>query len=322
MPASGNGVVGLKPTNGLLSRSGVVPLALTLDTVGPMARSVADVAVALGVMTGVDAKDASTAKSVGKFETDYTVHLKRGSLKGARIGIARALMGKNADTDAVVEQAIVALRRLGTEVIDPVIVPDYLNDVKSQVYNMLVAAEFKAQMTDYLQTLSPGFPRDFDALVAKANDPTTNYRAPGKAIGLKYQSGMALALDDPQYLALKNVQLPAIVAGIDAIFVKHRLDALLYPTLVRPSPEISPKEPPKAGGSMELPTIFANETGWPDLAVPASMTPDGLPVTISFLGRAWSEGKLLGYGYDFEQETKALRVPKFTPALASDIIAY
>lgn len=322
MPASANGIVGFKPTNGLLSRTGVVPLALTFDTVGPMARSVTDAAIALGVMTGVDAKDASTAGSAGKFATDYTPYLKRGSLKGARIGIARALMGKSTDTDAVVEQAIAALRSLGAEVVDPAVVPEYLIDVKSQVYNMLVAAEFKAQLTDYLKTLGPGFPRGFDELVTKANDPATKYRAPGKAVGLKYQAGQAMALDDPQYLALKNVQLPAIAAGIEAVFVKYRLDALVYPTMMRPAPLIDPTEPPKVGGSSDLPTIFANEAGLPDLAVPAGMTNDGLPVTISFLGRAWSEGQLLGYGYDFEQETKALRLPKFTPALTSDVIAY
>ncbi|MBM3516096.1 MAG: glutamyl-tRNA amidotransferase, partial [Alphaproteobacteria bacterium] len=172
------------------------------------------------------------------------------------------------------------------------------------------------------QSLKPGFPRTFDELVAKANDPATKYRAPGKAIGLKYQAGIATSLDDPQYLALRDVQLPAIAAGIEAIFVKYRLDALLYPTMVRPAPEIAPKEPPKIGGSMELPTIFANEAGLPDLAVPAGMTAAGLPVTISFLGRAWDDGKLLGYGYDFEQEAKALRLPKHTPALASDVIVY
>ena len=322
MPASANGIVGFKPTNGLLSRTGVVPLALTLDTVGPMARSVADAAIALGVMTGVDAKDASTAASAGKFATDYTPFLKRGSLKGARIGIARALMGKSADTDAVVEQAIAALRNLGAEVVDPAVVPEYLIDVKSQVYNMLVAAEFKAQLTDYLKTLGPGFPHSFDELVTKANDPATKYRAPGKAVGLKYQAGQAMALDDPQYLALKTVQLPAIAAGIDAVFVKYQLDALVYPTMMRPAPLIDPTEAPKVGGSSDLPTIFANEAGLPDLAVPAGITNDGLPVTISFLGRAWSEGKLLGYGFDFEQESKALRLPKFTPALASDVITH
>jgi amidase len=243
-------------------------------------------------------------------------------LKGARIGIARAFMGKSADTDKVMESAISTLRALGAEVVDPAEVPNYLIDAKSPVYNLLVAAEFKAQLTDYLQTLAPGFPRSFEDVVAKANDPATNYRSPGKAIGLKYQAGIALDLDDPQYRALKNEQLAAISAGLAAVFDQYKLDALAYPTMVRPAPLIVPTEPPKAGASMELPTIFANEAGLPDLAIPAGMTDDGLPVTLSLLGRAWSEGQLLGYGYDFEQATRALRLPKHTPALASDRIAY
>lgn len=322
MPASANGIVGLKPTRGLLSRAGVVPLSLTLDTVGPMGRTVADVAVTLGAMTGVDPLDDSTALSAGKFLADYSAFLRRGSLKGARIGIARNFMGRSADTDAVVEQAIATLRRLGADVQDPVPVPDYLVDASAPVYGMLVASDFKAHMDQYLKRLGPGLPRSFDELVAKANDPRTGYRAPGKAIGLRFQADTALAPDDPQYLALRHSQLAAIRDGMEALFTKHRLDALVYPTLPRPPPEIEPKEPPKPGSPVVLPTILASEAGLPDLAVPAGMTATGLPVTISFLGRAWSEGALLGYAYDFEQETRALRLPKFTPPLASDVIHY
>src|SRR6185312_6930737 len=112
-PATSNGIVGLKPTHGLLSRSGIIPLALSFDTGGPMARSVYDVAVALGIMTGVDASDAATKKSEGHFERDYTKYLKTGALKGARIGIARDFMGKDAGTDRVIEDAIVTLKKLG-----------------------------------------------------------------------------------------------------------------------------------------------------------------------------------------------------------------
>ena len=231
-------------------------------------------------------------------------------------------MGKSAETDAVVGQAIATLRRLGAEVLDPVPVPDYLVDASAPVYGMLVASDFKAQMGDYLKRRGPGLPRSFEELVAKANDPRTGYRSPGKAIGLRYQADTALAQDDPQYLALKNAQLAAIRAGMEALFTKHRLDALVYPTLPRPPPEIQPREPPQPGSPIVLPTILASEAGMPDIAVPAGMTAAGLPVTISFLGRAWNEGRLLGFAYDFEQETRAVRLPKHTPALASDVITY
>ncbi|MDR3415144.1 MAG: amidase family protein [Nevskia sp.] len=322
-PSSANGIVGLKPTVGLMSRNGIVPLALSFDTGGPMGRSVSDVALALGAMTGVDPGDPATAKSAGHFQKDYTKYLKTGALKGARIGVARDFMGKDAGTDQVMEDAIATLKKLGAVIVDPVKYPDYLLASKQPIYNLLVASEFKAQITDYLHTLKqPGYPKSFDEIVAKANDPASGYRSPEKAYALKYTAGLALDLNDPSYLAIKNEMLAASRAGIGALFKKYQLDAIIYPTSPRPATLIVPKDPPKPGGGGDSATSFANETGCPDLIVPAGMTADGLPVTISFFGQAWSEPKLLGYGYDFEQATKAIRLPKFTPSLPSDVITY
>ena len=321
-PSSANGIVGLKPTVGLMSRDGIVPLALSFDTGGPMARSVYDVAVALGVMTGVDAADAATQASAGKFQKDYTKYLKTGSLKGARIGIARDFMGKDAETDRVVEQAIATLNKLGAVVVDPIKYPDYLIQAKQPIYNLLVSSEFKAQITQYLKTTKPNFPKTFDELVARANDPATGYRSPEKAYALKYTAALALDLDDPIYLALKHQELDAVKAGMLALFAKYRLDAILYPTSPRPATLIKPKEPPKPGAGTDSATSFANESGFPDLIIPAGMTKDGLPVTISFFGPAFSEPKLLGYGYDFEQATHALVNPKNTPALSGETITF
>jgi amidase len=321
-PSSANGVAGLKPTHGLMSRDGVVPLGLSFDTAGPMARTVYDVAISLGVMTGVDSADAATGKSAGKFEKDYTQYLKTGALKGARIGIARDFMGKDAGTDLVMGQAIATLKKLGADVVDPIKYPDYLIDSKQGIYNLLVSSEFKAQITDYLQTTKSGFPKSFDEIVARANDPATHYRSPEKAFALKYTASLAVPLDDPQYLAVKNEGLSGTMAGILALFEKHDLDAIVYPTSPRPATLIKPDKPPMPGAGGDSPTNFANQTGFPDLIVPAGMTPEGLPVTISFFGKAWSEAKLLGYGYDFEQATKALKQPKHTPALKTDRIDY
>ena len=191
-PSSANGIVGLKPTLGLLSRSGIVPLALSFDTGGPMARSVYDVAVALGIMAGVDPSDPVTKNSEGKFQKDYTTYLKRGSLKGARIGIARSFMGKDPEVDAIVEKAILTLKQQGAIVVDPVIYPDYLLQEKQGLLNLIMGSEFKAQIAVYLATLKPGYPRNLDDLVAKSNDPKFGYRSPEKAYALKYTASVAL----------------------------------------------------------------------------------------------------------------------------------
>ena len=320
-PSSANGIVGLKPTVGLMSRGGIVPLALSFDTGGPMGRSVQDVAIALGLMTGVDPEDSATATSVGKFETDYTKYLKVGSLKGARIGIARDFMGKDAEVDRVVESSIATLKSLGATVVD-VKYPDYLIQAKQPIYNLLVSSEFKAQITDYLQTTKAGYPKSFDEIVARANDPATGYKSPEKAYALKYTASLALDLKDPVYLALKQQQLAAVKSSILALFSKYQLDAIVYPTSPRPATLIVPNEPPKPTAGTDSPTSFANETGFPDLIVPAGVTKDGLPVTISFFGRAFEEPKLIGYGYDFEQATHALVHPKTTPALSGETIKF
>ncbi len=320
-PSTANGIVGLKPTHGLMSRDGIVPLALSFDTGGPMARSVYDIAASLGVMTGVDAADSATAKSVGHFESDYTKFLKAGALKGARIGFAKDFTGKDDGVDAVMTAAVAKLKALGATVVE-VKYPDYLIAAKQPIYNQLVSTEFKAQVTQYLKTTKPGFPKSFDEVVALSNDPKTKYSAPGKAYALKYTASIAQTLDDPAYLAVKNQQLAAVKAGIDAIFVKYKVDAIVYPTSPKPATLIVPDKPPQPSAGTDSATSFANETGYPDLIVPAGMTPGGLPVAISFFGPAWSEPKLLGYGYDFEQATHALVEPKHTPAMPGDILKY
>jgi len=320
-PSSANGIVGLKPTHGLMSRDGIVPLGLSFDTGGPMARSVYDVAASLGAMTGIDPADDATLKSFGKFDTDYIKYLRKGALKGARIGIARDFMGRDAGTDKVIESAIETLKKLGADVVDPIKYPEYLLQYRQGIYNLVVSAEFKYDIGRYLTTLKPGFPKTLDEIVVLANDPKTGYRSPEKAVALKYTNSVALSVDDPQYLAAKNEALAASKAAVLAIFDKYKLDAILYPTSPTPATPIKPdpNAPPGGGGS---PTNIANQTGFPDLIVPAGMTADGLPVTISFFGKAFTEGKLIGYAYDFEQATKAVKLPKHTPVLASDVITY
>jgi len=318
-PSSANGIVGLKPTLGLLSRDGIIPLALSFDTAGPMARSVYDIAVSLNVMTGVDRADPATKPSKKHLLKDYTTALKPGALKGARIGVARAYMGFDADTDRVVEAALVTLRSLGAEIVDPVAFPDFVMQASHGLSNLVMPSEFKAQVTDYLKTTGPGFPKTFDEVVRLSNDPATKYRSPEKAFALTYTASVALDLDDPLFLAARDQGLALITAGVAAAFKKNRLDAIVYPTVPRPATLIEAGSAAAGAGSG---TRIANQTRFPDLIVPAGMTKDGLPVTLSFLGLAWSEPQLLGYGHEFEQATKALRQPKFTPALPGDKLVY
>jgi len=315
-PSSANGIVGLKPTHGLLSRNGIVPYALSFDTGGPMARSVYDVAVALGVMAGPDSADPATKKSVGKFEKDYTKYLKVGSLKGVRLGVARDFTGKDAGTDAVFEAAIVTLKSLGAEIVDPVRYPAYLMQSRAALYNVIGTIEYKAQVADYLKTLKPEYPKNVAEMAALANDPKTGYRSPGKAVAFAYTAANVPGIDDPVYQVVKTDGLALIRDTMLALMDEHKLDAIIYPTVPRPAGLIG------AAQIADSATNIANLTGFPDLIVPAGFTPEGLPVTISFFGRAFSEPKLLSYGYDFEQATKARRTPKYTPVLPDDTITY
>lgn len=319
-PSSHNGIAGLKPTRGLMSRDGIIPLGLSYDTAGPMARSVYDVAVSLGVMTGVDPADAATAPSAGKFHQDYTQFLKKGSLKGKRIGVNRDYLGQDPEVDRIFEESIAKMKSLGAVIVDPVVIPAALREGRGLIYNTVVRAEFKADLTTYLKTTKSEFPKSFADVVRLSNDPATQYRSPGKAFGLNWvnQPGNTLDLDDPIYLTMKNSMLPLVKSTFDGLFSTHKLDVLIYPTMPKPAMPINPKD---GMGWPESPTSFANFTGYPDLIVPAGFTKEGLPVSVSFFGPAWSEPMLFALGYDFEQATMALRLPVTTPKLASDTLA-
>jgi amidase len=324
-PSSANGIVGLRPTYGLLSRSGIVPNALSLDTGGPMTRSVYDIAATLNVTAGIDPADDATKLSAGKIPADYTVFLKVGSLKGARIGVLRDYMGQDPETDRIIEESIATLRRLGAVIVDNVKLPDWIVKPQGEISAVLHHSEFKASIGEYLKTdTKPGYPKSLDEIIARTEDPANHYRSPGKAVGFKYTASVAKDVNDPAYLAIKNEGLAMEKAGVQAVFLDNKLDAMIYPTSPRPATLIVPSQEPRPAApraGLGSGTTIASETGFPDLIVPAGMTKDGLPVTISFIGTAFSEPKLLGFGYDFEQATKAIVVPKMTPVLPADTIS-
>jgi amidase len=321
-PSTANGIVGLKPTHGLLSRDGIIPLALSFDTGGPMARSVYDVAVALGVMTGIDAADPATKKSAGHFEAEYTKYLKADALKGARIGIARDFLGQDADVDWVMDAALEAMRREGATVVD-VRLPRWLLDVKGEFYNAIRYPEFTAQIATYLGTIGPTYPKTLDQLIERATRMNA-LRAdgaspnPGRWGVMKREAGSG-TLDDYRYKSVRDYALPMMRALVEGLLASEKLDAIVYPTTPR-RPLLITAPPELPGGGPGSPANIANLTGFPDLIVPAGFTGDDLPVGLSFLGPAFSEGKLLALGYSFEQATRARRLPVHTPKLPDERI--
>lgn len=321
-PSSANGIVGLKPTHGLVSRTGIIPLALSFDTGGPMARSVEDIAMVLGVLAGPDPADPATKKSDGHVESDYTRFLKRDALKGARIAVVRDFTGQDADVDWAVEAALATMRTAGATVIE-VRLPKWLIDAKGEFYDAIRYPEFAAQIADYLKGLAPGFPKTLNELIAKVGE-TNSLRAdgggpnPARWTMMKRELSSG-GLDDYRYLAVRDHGLPMVRSVMDGIFAAQRLDALVYPTSPKRTPLIAdPPTPP--GGAASTPMNIANLTGYPELIVPAGFTGDNLPVTLSFFGQAFSEGKLLGLGYAFEQLTNARQLPATTPLLPDDSV--
>ncbi len=323
-PSTSNGIVGLKPTHGLMSRDGIVPLALTFDTGGPMTRNVYDIAVSLGVMTGVDTADAATRKSKGKFYSDYTQFLKADALKGARIGVARDFMGADPDVDWVVEAALAAMRKAGATIVD-VRYPKWLLDGKAEFYSAIRNPEFAAQIADYLKTVGPQYPKNIDELIDRANGVVSLQGGdagpnPSRWTLFKREAGSG-KLDDARYLAVRDHGLPMVRTLVEGVIAAEKLDAIVYPTSPR-RPGLIAAPPAEAGaGAISSATNIANLTGFPDLIVPAGFTGDDLPVGLSFFGPAFSEPKLLALGYSFEQLTHARRLPVHTPALPDETIA-
>lgn len=321
-PSTSNGIVGLKPTHGLLSRDGIIPLALSFDTAGPMARSVYDIAAALGVMTGVDATDEATKKSDGKFETDYTQFLKADALKGARIGVARDFLGGDADVDWIIEASLHAMRRAGATIVD-VRYPRWVLDAKEEFYNAVRYPEFIVQIAEYLKTTGPTYPKTLEQMIERANQFTSlrpDGAGPNPSRWTLFTRELASgALSDYRYTSVHDFALPAVRTVVEGLFAAQQLDAIVYPTSSRrPALINAPADPP--GRPISSATNIANLTGFPDLIVPAGFTGDDLPVGISFFGPAFSEAKLLALGYSFEQATHARRTPVHAPALPGQII--
>jgi amidase len=307
-PSNANALVGIKPTVGLVSRAGIIPIAHSQDTAGPMARTVADAAALLSALAGHDERDPATAKLKGTAPTDYTAFLDPEGLKKTRIGIARKrYFGRHPAVDRLMDRALVALKEAGAALIDPADVPTAGEWGESE-YEVLLY-EFKADLNAYLATLGPRAP-------VKTLAEAIEFNARNRARVMPYfgqetfeEAQAKGPLTEKKYLdALAKCRRLIRQEGLDAVFAKHRLDALIAPTSGPAWPVDLVNGDAGVAGSSSLCAV----SGYPAITVPAGYF-RGLAVGLTFMGLPWTEGKLIRMAYAFEQATKARKPPRYLP---------
>ena len=306
-PSSANSLVGIKPTLGLVSRSGIIPIAHSQDTAGPITRTVADAAALLTALAGVDPEDAITAESRGKAQTDYTQFLDANGLKGARIGVPRKFFGFSDQVDRLINEAVEVMRKLGATIVDPAEIETAgkFDDTELEV----LLYELKADLNKYLASLGPRAPVRSLKEVIEFNERNAAREMPYFGQDLFIKAEAKGPLTSKEYLeALAKNQKLAGPEGIDAAMSKHKLDAMVAPTGGPPWPTDLVNGDHFTGG-YSTPSAVA---GYPHITVPAGYV-HGLPVGVSFFGRAYSEPTLIKLAYAYEQGTKLRRPPRFLP---------
>ena len=307
-PSSSNGLAGIKPTVGLVSRAGIVPISHSQDTAGPMARTVLDAAILLGALTGADPDDEATSATAGRAQTDYAQYCDPAGLKGARIGVARKYFGFNDAVDALMEESLDAMRKQGAMLVDPADIETFgkFDDTELLVFMY----ELKADLNAYLARLS-GSPVRTLKDVIEFNERNRAKEMPYFGQDLFVKAEAKGPLTDKEYLdaLAKNRQLTR-TEGIDALMDKHRLDAIVAPTGGPAWLTDLVNGDHVAGGSSNAAAV----AGYPNINVTAGFI-SGLPVGISFFGRAWSEPTLIRIAFAFEQATKARKTPKFLASI-------
>lgn len=308
-PSHVNGLVGIKPTVGLVSRAGVIPISSSQDTAGPMARTVTDAAIVLSVIAGRDPRDVATAAIPEELKFDFGTALDPHSLRGARLGVVREYFSFHPTVDRLMASILATLQELGAVLIDPVELPD--GGERDAAENEVLLYEFKAGINAYLATLPAGCPIRTLADLISFNQRNRDRELPwfGQETFIKAQSKGPLT--DAAYLkALATCRRIARDEGIDAVVKKNLLDALIAPT-GGPAWMIDPVTGDSGVGGSTSPAAVA---GYPSITVPAGQI-HGLPVGLSFFGRAWTEHRLINLAYAFEQATHARRPPGFFPTL-------
>ena len=290
-PSNANGLVGIKPTVGLVSRAGIIPIAHSQDTAGPMTRTVKDAAIVLGALTGIDPNDGATAASRGGSESNYTRFLDPRGLSGARVGVARQFFGFHPDVDRVLEEALAEMRRQGATLIDPVeLVPSEHYDQSEWT---VLLYEFKADLNRYLASLGPSAPVSSPRAVIDFNKGHPDLEMPFFGQGIFHLAQAKGPLTEQEYLSAlaKNHRLTRS-EGIDAVVAKHRLDTIVAPS-GGPAWVTDLVNGDHFSGSSSSPAAVS---GYPNITVPA-VSVHGLPIGLSFFGVAWSERRLLKLAY-------------------------
>lgn len=303
-PSSANGLVGIKPTLGLIGRSGIVPIAHSQDTAGPMARTVRDAATLLGVFVGTDPRDGATAQSKEKGHPDYTTFLDPKGLRGARLGIARKYFGFNDAVDKLMEEAIAEMKRQGAIIVDPADLPTHGKFDETELTVLLY--ELKADLNAYLATRPNLLVRSLKDVI-EFNERNADKEMPYFAQDLFLKAEAKGPLTEKAYLdALEANHRLSRTEGIDALMDQQQLDAIVAPTAGPAWCTDLVNGDHSAGGSSNAAAV----AGYPDITVPAGFI-SGLPVGVSFFGRKWSEPTLIKIAYAFEQATKVRKAPKF-----------
>jgi amidase len=304
-PASVNGVVGFKPTLGLLSRTHIVPIAHSQDTAGPMTRSVADTAMLLNVMAGTDPADAETAQA-DRRKRDYMAALNPDALRGKRIGVLRFNAGFDPEVDAVFNKAIAEMKAAGAEIVE-ITELKTRGEVGRNSFPVLMS-EFKADLAKYLATTPPSVRTRTLAELIAFNEANAQSEMPLFGQDLFLQAEKTKGLADPEYRkSLETARRFARAEGIDKLLKDHKVDALIAPT-VGPAwlIDVVNGDQYTGGGASTLPAV----AGYPHLTVPMGEVKE-LPVGLSIIGPAWADAEVLALGYAYEQRAKARRAPRY-----------
>ena len=311
-PSSANGIVGIKPTLGMISRAGIIPIAHSQDTAGPMARTVRDAALLLNALTGADPRDNSTAEGAGKVEGDYTRFLDPNGLRGARIGVARKYFGFSDSVDDLMSSVIDEMKRQGAVFVDPADLESHgkFDDTEFTV----LLYELKADLNAYLASRPDAPVHSLKDIIA-FNERNKSEEMPYFAQDIFLKAEAKGPLSSKEYLdALEANHRLSRAEGIDGVMDKFHLDAIMAPTGSPAWLTDLVNGDHSGGGSSNAAAV----AGYPDITVPAGFIA-GLPVGVSFFGRAWSEPTLLKIAYGFEQATKARKAPRFLPTVTSKL---